>query len=149
MVHEVHDLRCNISIFRQYQALLFSFPYSLSELRLILKIMLKTVVDNGFPIINNLELYIIDDLTISQINKKYLNCIGPTNILSFPSDCEMPASLFLSLDTIFRECVLYGQQLDTYVLRLLAHGIGHLAGLDHGEIMDQLSEKCYDNTLDI
>jgi len=48
--------------------------------------------------------------------------------------------LVLSLDTWRRECLLYGQKPVEHALRLLAHGLGHLAGYDHGPEMDDFTE---------
>lgn len=48
--------------------------------------------------------------------------------------------LVLSLDTWRRECLLYGQEPVEHALRLLAHGLGHLAGYDHGPEMDDFTE---------
>ncbi len=48
--------------------------------------------------------------------------------------------LVLSLDTWRRECLLYGQEPVEHALRLLAHGLGHLAGYDHGPDMDGFTD---------
>ncbi|MGJ3522248.1 rRNA maturation RNase YbeY [Nitratidesulfovibrio sp. D1] len=48
--------------------------------------------------------------------------------------------LVLSLDTWGRECLLYGQEPVEHALRLLAHGLGHLAGYDHGPDMDGFTD---------
>lgn len=47
-----------------------------------------------------------------------------------------------SPDTLARECILYGQEPGRHALRLLAHGMAHLAGLDHGPDMDRRCESC-------
>ena len=49
--------------------------------------------------------------------------------------------LALSTDALLRECFLYGQTTEEHCIRLLAHGVVHLAGLDHGPDMDRLAEK--------
>nr|WP_092153373.1 rRNA maturation RNase YbeY [Desulfovibrio legallii] len=84
------------------------------------------------------DLHILDDAGISAANRRFLGCVGPTNVLSFPGDAAMPGALLLSLDTLRRECLLYGQEPVEHCLRLLAHGMGHLCGLDHGPLMDAL-----------
>lgn len=73
---------------------------------------------------------------------QHLGCHGPTNVLSFPGAPGMAGALLLSLDTLERECLLYGQEPCEHLLRLLAHGMGHLAGLDHGPEMDALCVAC-------
>ncbi|WP_035064928.1 rRNA maturation RNase YbeY [Nitratidesulfovibrio termitidis] len=52
--------------------------------------------------------------------------------------------LVLSLDTWRRECQLYGQEPVEHALRLLAHGLGHLAGYDHGPEMDAFTDAAQD-----
>ena len=49
--------------------------------------------------------------------------------------------LALSADTLLRECFLYGQEEQEHCIRLLAHGLAHLAGLDHGPDMDRLADR--------
>lgn len=88
------------------------------------------------------DLFIVNDGFISLINSEYLDCKGPTNILSFPGGGDMPGTLFLSTDTLFRESFLYGQDEFAYLIRLLGHGFGHLAGHEHGLALDAISEKC-------
>ena len=70
--------------------------------------------------------------------------LGPveTTVLSFPGDESLPGVMLLSLDTLNRECLLYGQDPAEHLLRLLAHSVGHLAGYDHGEEMDALCDWC-------
>lgn len=49
--------------------------------------------------------------------------------------------LALSADTLLRECFLYGQDEEEHCIRLLAHGLAHLTGLDHGPDMDRLAAR--------
>lgn len=93
---------------------------------------------------SSLSLTLIDDRGIAMLNSRFLGCEGPTNILSFPS--EAPGGkgdlgeLYLSVETFERECFLYGQRPLEHLARLLAHGVLHLAGHDHGEEMDALTD---------
>ena len=86
--------------------------------------------------------YAFDDACIARANQRYMGCTGPTNVLSFPGDESLPGVMLLSLDTLNRECLLYGQDPAEHLLRLLAHSVGHLAGYDHGEEMDALCVWC-------
>ncbi len=83
--------------------------------------------------IETLQVHLVRDRHIITINHQHLQCLGPTNVLSFPPDC-----IVLSLDTLRRECLLYAQDEVEHMLRLLAHGLGHLLGFDHGLPMDTL-----------
>jgi probable rRNA maturation factor len=94
----------------------------------------------------DIEVELIDDRTIEELNKKFLGCVGPTNVLSFPAeDKHSPdflGQLVLSVDTLSREIFLYGQEGTEHLVRLLAHGILHLAGFEHGMLMDDMTEAC-------
>ncbi len=97
----------------------------------------------------SLHLYIVRDARISALNMAHMHCFGPTNVLSFPAQQHMqnkqaptavtaqycPDILALSVDTLQRECLLYGQETLEHTVRLLAHGLGHILGYDHGEEM--------------
>lgn len=100
------------------------------------------------------ELLLVRDGDMARYNRDAMGCTGPTNILSFPpaeaeadgreeyGDLpEMPGSLILSVDAVCREAFLFRQQPREHLLRLLAHGMGHLCGLDHGPEMDSLCDK--------
>jgi probable rRNA maturation factor len=52
--------------------------------------------------------------------------------------------LALSLPTLAREAFLYGQDPAEHMLRLLSHGLLHLAGFDHGPAMDAASQEAMD-----
>lgn len=91
-----------------------------------------------------LSLTLVDDAGVAALNQRFLHCTGPTNILSFPEgDADRPdelGALFLSVETLAREAFLYGQEPTEHLARLLAHGLLHLAGHDHGVEMDTLTE---------
>lgn len=91
-------------------------------------------------------LIVASDGDIAQVNARNLGCTGPTNILSFPGDEGEVGTLFLSADTLERESVLYGQDVAVHARRLLAHGMGHILGFDHGPEMDEfcawLESRC-------
>lgn len=92
------------------------------------------------------ELVVAGDGDIAEVNARNLGCSGPTNVLSFPGDGASLGTLFLSVDTMEREAVLYGQEVREHAIRLLAHGMGHITGFDHSPEMDDfcayLEEAC-------
>lgn len=118
------------------------FPLGRRELRELLEICLKAMGldDTVFT------LRLVDDAEISRLNAAFLGCTGPTNILSFPAEADEGdadptlGELALSVPTLTREADLYGQDPQEHTARLLAHGILHLAGYDHGPEMDMLTE---------
>lgn len=127
--------------------LCWRLPLCREELRQALAVMLEAV--DGGPA--ELDLVLVRDAAMAACNARYMGCPGPTNVLSFPLEEELAeasapdgpqtfqlGSLVLSVDAVRREAGLYGQDPREHCLRLLAHGLGHLAGYDHGPEMDAL-----------
>ena len=101
-----------------------------------------------------LSILFTDDDRITELNIRYLNRKGPTNVLAFPmitsSDNEdsglfpietlsssMLGDIVISLDTALKEARDLGESLQDTVDRLLVHGLLHLVGYDH----EQSSEE--------
>ncbi len=64
-------------------------------------------------------------------------------MLSFPLG-KKEGEMFLNLHLMKREAALEGTPFRTYVLFIFIHGLFHLAGLDHGRIMDLKEKKLFD-----
>jgi probable rRNA maturation factor len=86
-----------------------------------------------------LSILIVDDLQIEQLNRSYLNHVGPTNVISFPMQ-EGPfadispnllGDVVISADTAAREARDAGMTFMHRFNQLLVHGILHLCGFDH------------------
>lgn len=126
-----------VAIYPHCPASAWILPFSLMDLRHVLLAMMRVA-----DFLETVELHLVDDAAIAELNGRHMGAFGPTNVLSFPGCEGMPGSLFLSLDTFARECILYGQRPEIHLLRLLAHGLGHLSGLDHGDEMDKVENSC-------
>ena len=95
------------------------------------------------------DMALLDDAAMERLHAASLGCAGPTNILAFPAQNPEAARspgrplgyLALSLDTLERECFLYGQEPLDHCIRLLAHGLAHLLGHDHGPAMNALADR--------
>lgn len=131
--------------------LLWMLPFTLHELEKALEAMLAGFEKFGRQAISGsvLELNLVDDVQMAELNHTYLGCAGPTNILSFPApgdEKDMTKGIYplgwmaLSVETISREAMLYKQELPCYALKMLAHGLAHLLGYEHGEEMDQCAD---------
>lgn len=150
-------------VLRRAPGMGWMLPLAPGELRAVFAAMQQATGLAGCTV----ELDLVGDEEIARLNAAHLGCTGPTNILSFPAQDGEPAMptvlpedgphdgphdgadegppchlgwLVLSLDTWRRECLLYGQEPVEHALRLLAHGLGHLAGYDHGPEMDEFTE---------
>lgn len=126
-------------------------PFSPSELEGLFAVMLER---EGY-VDGSVELAVIGDDAMETLHGTSMGRTGPTNVLSFPlgpaptgasgSNAEPGTvhlgSLALSVDTLHRECFLYGQSLEEHTVRLLAHGLAHLFGYDHSPEMDTVCEN--------
>ena len=166
----------------------WKLPLSRTELALVFDAMLAALGLDEYGV----ELTICDDGGMEPVNREYLGCTGPTNILSFPEEDNGPCtawdnasgmtedasclrdacaghdtgidytrgtashgedsplilgSLLLSVDTLRREAFLYGQDETEHCVRLLAHGLAHIAGYDHGPEMDDVENAAQDAAL--
>ena len=83
-----------------------------------------------------LEVKLTKDAEIEKLNKDFLKLEGPTNVLSFPGDeQDFLGSICVSIDAIKREADLYMQDPKEYFYRMIIHGVLHLCGFEHGDVM--------------
>lgn len=140
----------SIRITRQCRSWEPVFPLSRRELLPLCEGILQALGLEG----SHFALKLVDDGEVARLNAEFLGCTGPTNVLSFPAveytvDTEDEAlpddegylgEIALSVDTLAREVRLYGQEPREHLVRLLAHAVLHLAGYDHGEEMEDLTD---------
>lgn len=91
--------------------------------------------------ISAVEIVLTDDAEISALNRQFMGCQGPTNVLSFPGYGSELSTLAVSLDCLAREARVFGLPLGAHLLRLIAHGVAHLAGFEHGRDMDEMCSR--------
>ncbi len=93
----------------------------------------------------SLDILVTHDGKMKELNRIFLGMEGPTNVLSFPEqggqDTNSMGQLVINIDAIKREAGLYGQEPFSYLVRLMIHGILHLAGYEHGEVMDDTARR--------
>lgn len=81
----------------------------------------------------------VHDLEMRALNRAWRKMDKPTDVLSFsaqegevvPGGEKVLGDLVISVDTARRQARELGHSLDVEVAVLVAHGICHLAGLDH------------------
>lgn len=91
---------------------------------------------------------IVDDAEIAELNQRYLQRSGPTNVLAFPmQEGEFAAisphllgDVVISADTAAREGREAGIPVVDRLMALLIHGVLHLLGYDHETDPDQARE---------
>ncbi len=89
----------------------------------------------------SLSFEIVDDLKISDLNKIWLNKLGPTDVLSFPilskedlvNDLTFVelGDIFISFEMAKKQAIQYNNSLEQEVIWLASHGFLHLLGWDH------------------
>jgi probable rRNA maturation factor len=117
-------------------------PFDRRSLRRALGLMLSAMEEKGVSAPGCVEVRLVDDKAMRAANSRFAGCPGPTNALSFPGEGDMPGLILMSSGAVLRECLLYGQRPAEYTLLLLAHGLAHLAGLEHGADMDGICDVC-------
>ncbi len=88
-----------------------------------------------------LSILMVDDLKIADLNKRYLNREGPTNVIAFPMQAGeftevnpyLLGDVVISTDTAAKEGATAGIGTAMRFRQLLVHGILHLCGYDHEE----------------
>jgi len=120
------------------------FPFSGPELKFLAEAIVHTF---GWKS-EDIEVLITSDLEIARMNQKFMDLPGPTNVLSFPLEMDqamgISGSIALSAHALQREADLYAQDPAEYCLRLIVHGLLHLAGKEHGLEMETMTESGVD-----
>lgn len=84
---------------------------------------------------NDLEVIFTDDSSIQQLNKEYRNIDEPTDVLSFPLECDFPntllGSIVISTDYAKKKAEEFKHSVQEEITLLYIHGILHLLGYDH------------------
>lgn len=108
--------------------------------------MQKKIVQKAQAILNalgspdaELSIVILDDAAIAELNRRYLNRNGPTNVLAFPMRTgdfseiapELLGDVVISAETARREAKDLGVTFERRLFQLLVHGVLHLYGYDH------------------
>ena len=86
-----------------------------------------------------LSIVIVDDAEIADLNQRYLQRSGPTNVIAFPMQegafadisPHLLGDVVISVDTAAREGHDAGMPMAERFAELLVHGILHLLGYDH------------------
>ena len=123
-----------------------------TRIQKILIIFLKRL----FDIERGISLHITDDGEIQKLNEEFRGKDCPTDILSWAyddNDLEKNAAqtgdsasgnlageLIVSAERVRQQAVENGWDFETELIRLLAHGCAHLAGLDHESSTEEARE---------
>lgn len=81
------------------------------------------------------ELILCDDSEIRELNRRYRGIDRATDVLSFPTEGELPVlplgSIVISVEKVKEKAAEYGHSQEDELALLFIHGMLHLAGYDH------------------
>ena len=91
------------------------------------------------------SILLCSDLVISRLNRKYRQIDAPTDVLAFPQeDGETPGfshdllgDVVISVETLKRNSQTLQIPFEEEFFRLLIHGLLHLMGLEHEEMLEK------------
>lgn len=98
---------------------------------------------------NEITILLTDDAAVADLNDRFRDRQGPTNVLSFPApESALPhlGDVALAHGVCAREAAEQGKPLAHHLSHLVAHGVLHLLGWDHqtddeGEAMERLERE--------
>ena len=84
-----------------------------------------------------LDIAMVDDTRIAELNERYLDHAGPTDVLSFDLSAEdsdlVDGQIAVSVETARREARRRGHPVEAEVLLYCLHGTLHLLGYDDSD----------------
>lgn len=98
----------------------------------------------------DINVVLSDDKKISELNKKYLNHIGATDVITFSlDDVKIEGEIYISVDTARENSRNFKVSLTNELMRLASHGALHLAGYsdetdEQRQLMHTLESKYID-----
>ena len=100
--------------------------------------LLSKITEDKNELKKSASIFLIDDLYMKEINKKWRKMEKATNVLSFPVNKQIKeedyffiGDIVLSYETILSECKLRKKTFKDHFLHLLVHGFLHLLGYNH------------------
>lgn len=82
--------------------------------------------------LDRLSLALLDDEQIQEVNERFRNVDGPTDVIAFEAEAqgdELVGEVIVSVETARRQAEHAGHSLDTELAWLIAHGVLHVAGM--------------------
>jgi len=107
--------------------------FNLSNRRAI-KSWITAVLGNYEKKPGDINIIFCDSAYLLEINKKYLQHDYCTDVITFPytgeKSAKMDGDIYIDVETVRLNAKKYGQTFENEMLRVIIHGILHLAGKD-------------------
>lgn len=110
-----------------------SDPLSRRQIKSFCRAVIGKLFDNRRPA--DLNVILTDDAEITRLNRDFRGKDAPTDVLSFEDDTILPngrhflGEIYISVP--YADRTKDDQTLNRYILFLVAHGLLHIAGMDH------------------
>jgi rRNA maturation RNase YbeY len=88
------------------------------------------IIKEGFNLVE-LNYVFVSDEALLVINRKYLNHDTYTDIITFDNsenNNQIEGDIFISIERIKENSVIFNNNFETELLRVMAHGVLHLCG---------------------
>jgi probable rRNA maturation factor len=98
----------------------------------------------------DLVILLTDDATVGDLNRRFRDRTGPTNVLSFPAaESAAPhlGDMVLAHGVCAAEAVAQGKTLADHLTHLTVHGVLHLLGRDHESEAEAEAMEAEERTL--
>ncbi len=122
--------------------------YTVQKTPKINGVFLRTIKDEILGKNYDLNIYFVGERKIKSVNQEYRKKDYVTDILSFPYLDDNFGEIYICLNKVVQKAKLFNTTAENYLQYLFVHGMTHLKGHDHGDIMDKL-EKKYTKKLNI
>jgi probable rRNA maturation factor len=79
---------------------------------------------------------LVDEAESAELNGRYRSKAGPTNVLSFPAEVDLPdvriwGDIVVCVPLVHDEAAAQGKAVGAHFAHLVVHGVLHLLGYDH------------------
>ncbi len=119
--------------------------------RKFLRQVVQAVLDGENVADAEISLALVDNPTIHQLNKRYLNHDEPTDVLTFPlsegNAARLSGELVIGVEIAQQQATARGHDVQTEIALYVIHGLLHLCGFDdksdHGACEMRKSEAHY------
>lgn len=96
----------------------------------------------------SISVVFINDNQLAEMHGTYLNDPSPTDVITFDlGDDAIEGEIYISFDMAGKQAVDFKVSLEEEVIRLIIHGLLHLAGFDDLEEDAKAEMKMHENRL--
>ena len=102
-----------------------------------------SVCSDRVPALAGREVNVVisDEDTIRKMNEQFRGVNKATDVLAFPLDDTIPGEIWVCPSIIQDNAEKFKEPYEEELLRVLAHGVLHLAGYDHKEVFEGAKNK--------